>query len=115
MYITDTGNNRIRKVDTSGIISTFAGSGALYVLGDDGGPATSAGLNRPEGIAVDAAGNVYISDTFNHLVRKITPDGTIRNVAGNGNGASQGDGRPACTIPRAWPWIARGTCSSPTG
>jgi uncharacterized protein (TIGR03437 family) len=95
MYITDTGNNRIRKVDTSGIISTFAGSGALYVLGDDGGPATSAGLNRPEGIAVDAAGNVYISDTFNHLVRKITPDGTIRNVAGNGNGANQGDGGPA--------------------
>jgi len=94
LYIVDTGNDRIRKVGTDGNISTFAGSGSTAFSGD-GGPAASAGMNRPQGIAIDNAGNLFIADTFNHRVRKITPDGTISTVAGNGNGAQAGDGGPA--------------------
>jgi uncharacterized protein (TIGR03437 family) len=94
LYIADTGNNRIRKVGTDGNISTFAGSGAVNSSGD-GGPATSAGLNNPEGLAIDSAGNLYVADTADHLVRKISPDGTITTVAGNGNGGFSGDGGPA--------------------
>ena len=94
LYIADTGNNRIRKVGTDGVISTFAGSGNTFFSGD-GGPAASAGMNRPQGIAIDNAGNLYVSDTLNHCVRKITPDGTITTVAGNGSGTLKGDGGPA--------------------
>jgi len=94
LYIVDTGNDRIRKVGTDGNISTFAGSGSSAFSGD-GGPAASAGLNSPQGIAIDNAGNLFIADTFNHRVRKITPDGTISTVAGNGNGTQAGDGGPA--------------------
>jgi uncharacterized protein (TIGR03437 family) len=94
LYIVDTGNDRIRKVGTDGNISTFAGSGNTAFSGD-GGPAASAGLNAPQGIAIDNAGNLFIADTFNHRVRKITPDGSISTVAGNGNGTEAGDGGPA--------------------
>ena len=94
LYIVDTGNNRIRKVGTDGNINTFAGSGNVAFSGD-GGPAVGAGLNKPQGIAIDNAGNVFVSDTLNHRVRKITPDGTITTVAGNGNGTEAGDGGPA--------------------
>ena len=94
LYIVDTGNNRIRKVGTDGNINTFAGSGNLGFSGD-GGPATNAGINRPQGIAIDKAGNLFIADTLNHRVRKVTPDGTISTVAGNGNGTETGDGGPA--------------------
>jgi uncharacterized protein (TIGR03437 family) len=94
LYIVDTGNNRIRKVGTDGNISTFAGSGGTAFSGD-GGPAASAGMNKPQGIAIDNAGNLFVSDTLNHRVRKITPDGTITTVAGNGNGTLAGDGGPA--------------------
>src|SRR5579859_8271885 len=76
LYIADTLNNRIRKVGTDGNINTFAGNGEAYSAGD-GGPATSAAFNNPEGIALDNAGNFYVADTAGHRVRKITPDGTI--------------------------------------
>jgi uncharacterized protein (TIGR03437 family) len=94
LYIADTLNNRVRKVGADGNISTFAGSGNSFFSGD-GGPASAAGLNSPEGLAVDGAGNLFISDTASHRVRKVSPDGTITTVAGNGTGGYHGDGGPA--------------------
>jgi sugar lactone lactonase YvrE len=92
VYIADTYNNCIRKVSPDGNIATFAGVCTTYQglfapsggYSGDGGPATSAQLNLPHGVAVDVAGNVYISDSENFRVRKVTPDGTITTVAGDG-------------------------------
>ncbi len=80
----------VRKVDTHGIISTvagvYSGPGGYY---GDGGPATQAGLNRPYGLSVDAVGNLYIADTGNNVVRKVTVStGIITTVAGNGYGSN---------------------------
>jgi DNA-binding beta-propeller fold protein YncE len=61
----------------------------------DGGPAMAALLNRPQGVALDAAGNLYIADSANHVVRKVTTDGKIATIAGNGNAGFSGDGGPA--------------------
>jgi uncharacterized protein (TIGR03437 family) len=93
MYIADTGNRRIIKVVNGGP-SVFAGNGTLGYSGD-GGPAVDASLGDPMGVAVDAAGNVYIADTFNSLIRKVTPDGIISTVAGDGIQAYFGDGNIA--------------------
>lgn len=94
VYITDTGNHRIRKVDPSGLISTVAGTGdAGY--GGDGGPAWEAAFDWPYGVAVDGSGNVYASDSRNHRIRKIDPSGTVSTVAGNGEPGYGGDGGPA--------------------
>jgi uncharacterized protein (TIGR03437 family) len=97
LYITDSADNRIRKVNTSGIISTFAGKGTLGVSGfsGDGGPATSADLRSPSGVAVDASGNVYIADTGNGRIRKVNTADIITTVAGKGSGPVLGDGGPA--------------------
>jgi uncharacterized protein (TIGR03437 family) len=105
VYITDNGDNRIRKVNTSGIISTFAGEGTLGASGfsGDGGPAISAELNSPSGVAVDAAGNVYIADTGNGRIRKVNTAGIITTVAGKGNGFVLGDGGPALNAQLANP------------
>lgn len=86
LYIADIQNNRIRKVTTStGLISTIAGSGAQgYDATQNGVTATSAALYYPRGLALDAAGDVYFSDTFNNIVRKVTAAGIITTVAGNG-------------------------------
>lgn len=86
LYVADIQNNRIRKVTAStGLISTIAGSGAQgYDPTQNGGPATSAALYNPRGMALDAAGDVYFSDTFNNVVRKVTAAGIITTVAGNG-------------------------------
>ena len=70
IYIADTYNYRIRKVNTNGIISTVAGNSTIGYSGD-GGAATSAGLNYPVGVAVDAAGNIYIADRYNNRIRKV--------------------------------------------
>ena len=88
------GESRIRKVSLDGIITTAAGNGTFGFSGD-GGPATSASLNSPEGVAVDTAGNFYIADTFNHRIRKVSSDGIIITVAGNGEQGFSGDGGPA--------------------
>ena len=64
LYIADTGNNRIRKIGPDGIITTVAGDG-IAGFGGDGGPASQAQLNHPEGVAVDARGNLFIADTDN--------------------------------------------------
>ncbi len=94
LYISDSGNNRIRKVTTSGIISTFAGNGASGFSGD-GGLAASAQLSGPAGLAVDAAGNLYIADVNNNRIRKVTPAGIISTVAGSSSQGFAGDGGPA--------------------
>jgi trimeric autotransporter adhesin len=96
MYIPDVLNNRIRMVTKStGIITTVAGNGIQGYTGD-GGPATSAGLYSPYGIAVDASGNIYIADALNDRVRMVTKSsGIITTVAGNGIQGYAGDGGPA--------------------
>ena len=100
IYIADTGNRRIRIV-SGGNIRTFAGTGAGGVQNDplgDGGKATDAQFIRPTGVAVDKAGNVYVSDIGNATVRKITPDGVITRFAGTGFlsfGGFDGEGGPA--------------------
>lgn len=94
LYIADQADNRIRKVNPAGIISTYAGTGLPGYTGDRG-PAASATLNFPSGIAIDAHGNMYIVDEGNSVVRRIAADGTINTVAGNGNPTYAGDNGPA--------------------
>ena len=96
VYITDQQNSRIRKISTSGIISTIGGDGTAG-FGGDGGPATSAHIKVPIGIAVDTAGNVYFADANNFRVRKISPSGIISTVAGDGTYGYSGEGVPATT------------------
>ena len=84
LYVADRINNRIRRITTDGTISTVAGTGAPGYAGD-GGPATSALLNFPTGIAVDNAGNLYIVDGANFVVRRVTANGLITTIAGNGD------------------------------
>jgi cysteine-rich repeat protein len=93
VYIADSSNHRVRKVDANGIITTFAGTGVDATSGD-GGPAISAGLQDPTGIAVDAQGRVYIVDLDSNRVRRVDTDGTISTVAGSTQGFS-GDEGPA--------------------
>ncbi len=89
VFVSDFANNRIRKIDTSGIISTYAGSGSSGFSGD-GGPATSARISGPTGLGVDGAGNVYISDISNNRIRKISTSGIITTVAGGGSSMANG-------------------------
>lgn len=96
LYIADTGNSRVRRVDTRGVITTVAGSGTAGYSGD-GGAAVSARLRCPRGIAVDGKGNLYVADSYNFRIRKVTPDGTIRTLAGNGDYGRSGDGGLATT------------------
>jgi sugar lactone lactonase YvrE len=96
LYFADTRNYRIRKVDTGGNLSTFAGTGS-YRFGGDNGLATSALLNGPNGpfgVAVDASGNVYIADTSNYRIRKVATNGKITTFAGDGTENFR-DGVPA--------------------
>ena len=94
LYIADRVNDRIRKVDAAGVISTVAGSGTNGFSGD-GGAAVAAQLNFPSGVALDGAGNLYIADTFNNRIRKVDAAGVISTVAGTGRGGYGGDGGPA--------------------
>ncbi len=89
IYVADGVNNLIREITPDGMVSTFAGSGRADIIAN--GKGTNASFNGPSGLAVDAAGNVYVADTNNNLIRKITPDGTVSTVAGNGHqGAHNG-------------------------
>lgn len=94
LYIADTLNNRIRKVDVSGKISTVAGTGTGGYMGD-GVAATSTWLNRPQGVAVDNSGNLYIADTWNNRIRKVDMSGEISTVAGTDFAGYSGDGGSA--------------------
>ena len=94
LYIADSGNNRIRKVTPQGVISTVAGNGTAGFSGD-GGPATRATLSLPAAVIADGAGNLYIGDWGNFLVRKVSSDGIISTIAGTDSSTASGDGGPA--------------------
>jgi uncharacterized protein (TIGR03437 family) len=97
LYVADTYNQRIRKAVQNGTITTVAGDGTYTLLPGslgDGGPATSATLFFPGGVAVDSSENIYIADTFNNRIRKVA-NGIINTVAGNGSGSYSGDGDSA--------------------
>ena len=102
LYIADTANDRIRKVATDGTIMTVAGGGNAYIPPyGDGGPAINASLDGPQGVALDASGNLYIADRGHACVRKVAPNGTIATVAGGASlvnaliSGKIGDGGPA--------------------
>ena len=93
VYVADTGNHTIRKVTLAGVVTTFAGNaGNIGSTDAPAGPATAARFNNPQGVAVDAAGNVYVADTGNHTIRKITPGGVVSTVAGLANFSGSFDG-----------------------
>jgi uncharacterized protein (TIGR03437 family) len=94
VYVADAQANVVRRLGTNGSFTTFAGSGTAG-YGGDGGPAASAELNTPTGLAIDLAGNVYIADTGNHAIRKVASNGTISTVAGTGVAGYSGDGAQA--------------------
>lgn len=95
IYVGDRSNNRIRKINTAGIITTFAGNGGTGGYGGDGGAATNATFNYCPGVAVDKIGNVYITDVLNLRIRKVDTVGIITTVIGNGTGGFSGDGGQA--------------------
>ena len=94
MYIADRDHDAVRKIDANGIVTTVAGTGVRGYSGD-GGPATSAKLNRPIDVTVDQAGNLYITDEDNMRIRKVDAKGIITTVAGNGSSGCTGDGAAA--------------------
>jgi len=102
VYICDNNNQRVRKVSTTGTITTIAGTGTVGYLGD-GGPAIDAELSYPVGVAVDAAGNVYIGDQGNSAIRMVDTSGTITTIAGNGGSGYSGDGGPAAWAELSFP------------
>jgi len=103
LYIADTANFRIRKVDTSGIITTVAGTGIGGSCGG-GGPAIAACLTYPRGVGLDSAGNLFIADTGNQRVRRVdAATGIITTVAGTGSAGYSGDGGPAIAAKMNWP------------
>jgi len=105
VYIADTANNVIRKITAAtGLIATVAGTGQPGATGD-GGPATAAMLNQPQGVTIDGSGNLYIADTANHRIRRIDATGAITTIAGAGLPGYQGDSGSASAaylnLPRA--------------
>ncbi|MFL5955381.1 MAG: hypothetical protein ACJ76I_14860 [Gaiellaceae bacterium] len=94
VYIADSAHNRIRRVGSDGTITTVAGTGSPGFSGD-GGPATKARLKAPWVVTVDAGGNLYIGDSGNRRVRKVTPGGTISTIAGSGASRDSPDGTRA--------------------
>jgi len=95
--------NCIFRVDPAGTMTRFAGSTILAGFSGDGGPATNAQINSPQGLATDSAGNLYLSDTGNYRVRKVSKDGTIATVAGNGVYGTSGDNGPATAASLRYP------------
>ncbi len=108
LYVADHGNNRVRRVDRQGVITTVAGGGAARTsqgsFSGDGGPAAQARLQEPIGIVFDAAGNLYIADRDNARIRKINLDGVITTVAGTGEAGFSGDGGSATSARLSSPY-----------
>lgn len=94
VYVSDYGNFVIRKINSSGVMSTFAGDGSGGD-GGDGGAATAAQLYRPVGLCMDDTGNLYIADSWNHRIRKVNTSGVISTIAGSGTAGYAGDGASA--------------------
>jgi uncharacterized protein (TIGR03437 family) len=104
LYIADTYNSDVRKVDTNGIITTVAGDGGASGFAGDGGPATKALLSSPSGIAVDKSGNLYIADRLNQRIRMVTAStGIITTIAGSNTTGWHGDGGPAAQATFTYP------------
>ncbi|MDA8184297.1 MAG: hypothetical protein M0035_07725, partial [Actinomycetota bacterium] len=102
LYIADSGNNRIRMVSPSGVITTVAGTGVAGYSGD-GGPATQAELFDPSGLALSSNGDLYIADSGNNRIRMVSPSGVITTVAGTGVAGFSGDGGPATQAELSFP------------
>jgi sugar lactone lactonase YvrE len=103
VYIADTNNARVRKVDTSGTITTIAGGACTTYGAGDGGPATVASLCYPSDVAIDSAGNLYISETNSGLIRRVDLSGAITTIAG-AQTTILGDGGPATSASLAFPY-----------
>ena len=103
LFIADALNNVIREVTQAGVISTVAGNGTAG-YGGDGGPATSAELNDPTSVALDAHGNLFIADSSNNVIREVNASGVITTVAGNQTSGYSGDGGPAASAELALPF-----------
>jgi len=95
VFIADSGNSLIRKVNTNGLITTVAGSPSLAGYAGDGGLARNAALNNPVGVVLDGSGNLFIDDAYNFRIRKVDVNGLITTVAGNGMYGYSGDGGTA--------------------
>jgi len=94
VYVADPSNHMVMKFDPNGILTVVAGNGTPGSSGD-GGPAVSASLSEPRGLAIDSAGNLFIADSASSVIRKVTPDGVITTIAGTGKPGYSGDGAPA--------------------
>jgi sugar lactone lactonase YvrE len=95
VFVCDQWNHCIRKIDTAGYISTVAGTPMTSGFSGDGGAATDAKLSYPNYVRTDTLGNLFITDNGNQRIRKVTPDGVIHTIAGNGSVGYSGDGGPA--------------------
>lgn len=103
LFFVDVYNGCVRKVSPNGIITTVAGTGTLGYSGD-GGPALKAQLSQSFAVVVDGAGDLFIADTYNQRIRKVSPSGVITTVAGDGTAGYSGDGGPAANAQLNYPW-----------
>ena len=108
VYVADSSNSTIREITPDGVVTTLAGSPGQ--TGSNDGTGSAALFNNPNGVAVDAAGNVYVADSGNDTIRMITPAGVVTTLAGSAGqtGSTDGTGSAALfSFPSAWPWIPR--------
>lgn len=102
VYIADDNHNRVRVVHPDGTIGTVIGDGS-FASGGDGGPASKAQVNDPQGVALDADGNLYVSEYGGNRIRRIDPTGIVTTIAGTGEASSEGPDGPALTVPVTQP------------